>query len=212
MVARLRVRVWRALRRMTSDLPRRAPAPGQDWGRFLTLAESSRSAAELLAAVLHRPVSTRLVRNEVLTVRKPLHPLQLADGEHPVRVLEHELVDPRRPHPPLGLTSALLVATRLPTEVRGPARRGQDTLTTLLDHAGTFWSAQTEHIEQLTAAHASYATGRAADVPVVRLTRLLHLLTGPVAVVIDELPQPLLPPAAAHTPPTTPPGARDPPA
>ena len=167
-----------------------AGEPAHRWRQFLAVAGWSRSAQELLAATLQRPVTSRLTQNFVFEPVASLVPLQLEPGEHPVRVLEHLLLDSRPPHSPLGLSSAVIVAARIPTSVRGPMRRGEATLASLLDLTGDRWTAETRKVEQLRAADAFYETGRAADVPVVRLSRLLYLVGTPVAIVVEEIPLP----------------------
>jgi len=160
------------------------------WHRFMSVAASSRSAQELLTVELDRPVTARAISNHVLTADQPLPPLQLAAGELPVRILEHLLLDSRPPHRPLAVSSAMLVAARLPSTVRGRARRGEDTLAILLEQAGLHWTAETRRVEQLTAATAAYRTELPDDVPTIRITRHVYLLGTPVALVIEDIPLP----------------------
>lgn len=206
MVGRIRsTRCW-AGRRMTPVVPRRVPSdPAERWGRFLTIATRCRSAEELLAAMLPGPVTARQISNHVYVPAAPLVPLQLAPGEHPVRVVEHLLLDAQQPRPAVGLSSAVLVPIRLPAQIRRPAGRGEQTIGRLLERSGAYWTAETSQVEQLHAADASYDTGRDADVPTVRLTRLLSLLGTPVAIVVEEIPLPEPSAgAAARSPPPTP--------
>lgn len=157
------------------------------WARFVALAEQSRSLPELLAAVAGRPLTSRLVTNRVLLAAGPRPPLLLEAGEHPLRLIEHVIVDPAHPAAaPIGISSAHLVTARLPAEIRGPARRGEDTLSALLDWAGSYWTADTLHVEKLTPGTARRELNLAPDLPALRLTRALHLLGTPVALVVDE--------------------------
>lgn len=157
------------------------------WARFVALAEQSRALPELLAAVAGRPLTSRLVTNRVLLVAGPRPPLLPRVGEHPLRLIEHVIVDPANPAAaPIGICSAHLVTARLPAEIRGPARRGEDTLSALLDRAGSYWTADTLRVETLAPATAHRGLGLAPHLPALRLTRALYVLGAPLALVVDE--------------------------
>ncbi len=166
-----------------------------DWDRFVALARLSRSAAELLAAVLHRPVRAEPVGNRVVEIHAGGDPDR---DRRLVRVLQHRLLDSRPPHRALALSATALVGARLPDCVRPAARRGSDPLSELLDRASAFWTPETLEVEQLSA-DAARDAGWAGDAPVVRLTRRLFLLGTPVADVIEDIPFPA--PAAVRGPP-----------
>lgn len=204
---------------MTTLLPfRHPPGVSRRWDRFVAVAASSRSAQELLTAELRRPVAACPISNRVVCPETPLPSLQLAAGELPVRVLGQLLVDTRPPHRVLGLCTTVLVAARLPASVRGPARRGENTLGALLEAAGACWTAETREVEQIHSSAALYDAalydagrdgadrsdaGRGGDVPAVRLTRLLYLLGTPVAAVVEDvaLPEPASGGLAGRSPP-----------
>lgn len=165
-------------------LPRRNSAA--DWERFITLAPVSRSAAELLTVVLHRPIRAEPVDNRVFEVGRT---------RRLVRVVQHRLVDSRAPHQALGLSATALVGARLPDCIRPAARKGSDPLCELLDRAGAFWTSETLGLEQLPGEAAGWS-GRS---PVVRLTRRLFVLGTPVADVVEDIPFPE-PPAVRGPP------------
>ena len=171
-------------------LPRRAGSVA-DWERFLAVARVSRSAVELLGAVLRRPVRAEAVGNRVVELGAASQ-----DARRFVRVVEHRLLDSRPPHRALARCATALVGARLPGCVRAAARRG-DPLSELLDSANAFWTPETLGVEQLPADAAGW-TGRQ---PVVRLTRRLFLLGTPVADVVEDIPFP--DPAAVRGPPVS---------
>jgi hypothetical protein len=179
------------LRQAGGRLPRRGGSVA-DWERFVALARLSRSAAELLAAVLHRPVRAVPVANRVFEIQAGGRP---DAGRRVVRVVQHRLLDSRPPHRALARCATALVGTRLPDCVRPAARRGSDPLSELLDQASAFWTPETLEVEQLSADDAGW-TGHA---PVVRLTRRLFLLGTPVADVVEDIPFPE-PPAVRGPP------------
>jgi hypothetical protein len=166
-----------------------------DWERFVALARLSRSAAELLAAVLHRPVRAVPVGNRVFEVQADG---RAEAGRRVVRVVQHRLLDSRPPHRALALCATALVGTRLPGCVRPAARRGSDPLSELLDQASAFWTPETLEVEQLSA-DAAQDAGWTGPAPVVRLTRRLFLLGTPVADVVEDIPFPE-PPAGRGPP------------
>jgi hypothetical protein len=173
------------LRGPVYGLPHRVPVgPHARRRRFRELAVRTRSAQELLAATLQRPITACPAGNWVLALADPL---PMFPGEHLVRIVEHVLLDGSRP---AGVTSATVAARRLPDSVRAAARRGESTLAELLERAGDFWAAEVLRVEQLRAADARREIDCAGDIPVVRVTRRLTLLTTPVALVVDEVPMP----------------------
>jgi hypothetical protein len=177
---------------MSHDLPHRGvPDPRRRWDRFLAVALCSRSAQEMLAAVLHRPVLAHPFRNTVLRVDGPVTPLQLAAGRHSLRVLDHLLIDSRPPYRPLGLCSAVVVDERLPPSIAGGVRRGDAPLDALLERAGAYWTADTRDVHTL------------LPPELVHFTRLLYALCTPVAAVAEEIPLSVLCRAAGDPHPTT---------
>jgi hypothetical protein len=146
-----------------------------EWDRFVVLARESRSAGELLAAVLHRPVRAEPVGNRVFEI-------QANRDRRVVRVVQHRLVDSRAPGRALALCATALVGARLPDCIRPAARRGSEPLSELLDRAGAFWTPETLEVEQL-----PKDAGRPGGGPVVRLTRRLFLLGTPVADVVEDI-------------------------
>ena len=169
-------------------LPRRSAVA--DWDRFVALVPLSRSAAELLTAVLHRPVRAEPIGNRV--VETP--------GRYAVRVLQHRLVDSRAPERALALCATALDGARLPRCIQPAARRGSEPLSELLDRAGAFWTAETLDVEQLPG-----TAGWSGGAPVLRVTRRLFLLGNPVADVVEDIPfvrgPPELPAVLAPEPP-----------
>lgn len=169
------------------------------WSWFVALARQSRSTPELLGSVLGRRIIVHPLRRHQVTPQAPLATLRLSGGD-PVALDEHLLVDTDPPHLALGLSSAVIVLGRLPAEVRSALHEDR-VLAQLLDATAAFWTSETLDVEELTAAAASFPTDRAPDTPMLRLTRRLSLIGSPIAVVIDEIPQPPLPRSAdARTP------------
>jgi hypothetical protein len=157
------------------------------------LARQSRSAPELLASVLGRRVIIHPLRQYKLTpTAAPMAALRLIEGLDGVVLDEHLLVDARPPHLTLGLSYALVVPSRLPANVRS-VLHGERTLGQLLDAVAAFWTSETLDAEELTADAASFPAARPPDTPMLRLTRRLSLIGTPVAIVVDEIPQPRLP-------------------
>jgi hypothetical protein len=185
-----------AIRSAGSVLPQRGDSVA-DWDRFVALARLSRSAAELLAALLHRPVRAEPVGNRVFEIQAGGHP---DAGRHVVRVVQHRLFDSRAPHGALALCATALVGARLPDCIRPAARRGSDPLSELLDRASAFWTPETVEVEELSA-DAAQDAGWTGNTPVVRLTRRLFLLGTPVADVVEDIP---FPGSAAERGPPTP--------
>lgn len=193
-------------------LARRSPH-ADPWHRFLALARQSRSAGELLIAVLHRPVYGWRVTDHLLTPSKPLTALQLTVGEQeaaaPVRIVEHRLIDSQPPHRAVAFCSTAMVPGRLPPPLRAAARDSDDALAAVLQRAGAYWTAETLQLEQLHTGDASWGPGRDPGTPMIRLTRVLYLIGAPVALVVEEIPLPAPP---ARTAAGLPGGGRSPPA
>jgi hypothetical protein len=174
--------------RASAALPHRGAAGPGDDSRFLALAGCSRSAQELLTATLRRPVVVRPVGNTVITAEPAAPASGPPAGTHAVRVLTHLLIDSRPPRPAVGLSTAAVLAVRLPASLRADVRRGLDTLDALLDRAGAYWTAETFGMELVS-----------GPMPVVRLRRRLYLLGTPVAVVAEEIaPTGVAPVVAEH--------------
>ena len=218
-----------AVRRMTLPSPRHRPfrggpdggpggsgqgGAGSAW--FTTLARQSRSAPELLASALGRRVIAHPLRHHRLTPTAPMPALRLPDdlddlhgvegveGVEGVVLDEHLFIDARPPHPSLGLSYALIVPGRLPADVRS-ALHGERTLDQLLDAVEVSWSSETLDAEELTTGAASFSAAAPPDTPMLRLTRRLALTGIPVAIVLDEIPQPRPPgsPTREREPPLT---------
>lgn len=205
MAVRTRAR-W-AVHRMTLPPSRRRPYSGGFSGStssgpggassawFTMLARHSRSAPELLASALGRHVIAHPLRHHRLTPTAPMAALRLLndmEGVDGVVLDEHLLIDARPPHLSLGLSYALIVPGRLPAGVRS-ALHGERTLDQLLDAAAASWTSETLDAEELTAGVASFSAAAPPDTPTLRLTRRLSLIDTPVAIVVDEIPQPPLP-------------------
>lgn len=187
--------VWanRVVRRMTPPLPNRSSTgtgtSTSGWTRFSVLARQSRSAPELLGSVLGHRVIVHPLRHYELVPTAPMPALWLPDHLDGVLLDEHLLIDASPPHLTLGLSYALVVPGRLPANVRS-ALHGERTVDQLLDAVAAFWTSETLDAEELTAEAASFPTDRSPDTPMLRLTRRLSLIGTPVAIVVDELPQP----------------------
>lgn len=185
--------VWRdyanrAVRLMT--LPRRFGAATEDtWARYVALARQSRTASELLGSLLGRRIIVYLLRHHEFTPRIPLERLRMRDPE-PVAGEEHLLIDGAPPHRTLGVTSALVVPGRLPAGVRWTPEHRAYPLCQLLDASGAFWTSETLEMEELTVGAASFPADNPPDTRMLRLTRRLSLIGTPVAIVLDEIPQP----------------------
>lgn len=177
-----------------TPLPRRTSTSAGCWTWFATLARQSRSTPELLGSVLGRRVIVHPLRHHEFTPRAPLAALRLL-GDNDVALDEHLLIDASPPHLALGLSSALIVPGRLPANVRA-ALYQERTLDQLLEAAAAFWTSETLEAEELTAEAASFPANQSPDTPMLRLTRRVSLIGTPVAVVVDEIPQPHLPAAA----------------
>lgn len=197
-----------AVRRMTPPFPGHRPfwggtdggtsggghgGAGSAW--FTMLARQSRSAPELLASALGRRAVVHPLRHHKLTPTAPMAALRLPDGPDSVEGVvldEHLLVDARPPHPSLGLSYALIVPGRLPAGVRS-ALHGERTIDQLLEAAAAPWTSETLDSEELTAGAASFSAAAPPDTPMLRLTRRLSVVGTPVAIVLDEIPEPRLP-------------------
>lgn len=165
---------------------------GAGWVWFTMLARRSRSAPELLASVLGHRVIVHPLRHHRLTPTAAMAALWLPDGPDGVVLDEHLLIDARPPHLSLGLSYALVVPGRLPADVRS-ALHGGRTLDQLLEAASAFWSSEILDVEELTVDAASFPVAAPPDTRMLRLTRRLSLMGTPVAIVVDEIPQPRLP-------------------
>lgn len=186
------------VRRMTRPLPRRLGAAAEDtWAWFAALATQSRSASEL-GSVLGRRIIVHPLRHHEFTPKVPLERLQMLGAVEPVALEEHLLIDGDPPHLALGLSSALVVPGRLPPDVRWGAEHRDHPVGQLLDASGSFWTADLLQVEELTAAAASFPSDRSPDTRMLRLTRRLSLIGTPVAVVLDEIPEPRQPVSPAR--------------
>lgn len=185
--------------RMTGPLPRRAGAESVDsWAWFVAVARQSTSAVELLRSALSRRVIVHSVRHHDFLPDVPLERLRMLGDVEAVALDEHLLIDGEPPHPTLGLSSALVVPGRLPASVRPAFDRHEHTIAELLDAAGSFWTAEALEVEQLAVGGASFPSERSPDTRMLRLTRRLSVIGTPVAIVLDEIPEPRLPRSTAQ--------------
>jgi len=166
-----------------------AVVPGADsWRLFVLLVRRSRGVAELLEDLLGRPVRSRLVgAGELARIAPP--GLARLDTTGPVLRRHLVLSDSLPPHLPVAVSWSLVVPWRLPEEVAGALRAGAEPLERLLSARGLAWTAQSVETETSPVEEAStpfrWAPGGSR---VVEHARVVHLLSRPVAIVLDEVP------------------------
>lgn len=168
------------------------------WRLFALLARRSRGSAELVEALLGRPVRSRLVAaGELARVAPP--GLARLGTTGPVLRRHLLLTDSLAPHLPVAVTWSLVVPWRLPDPVAAALRAGADPLDRLLDRDGGTWSAEPLESETVPAAEASADFSWAPPgARLVEQARLVRAAGRPVAVVLDELP--FLPPRDPDVP------------